>query len=229
MPATLQSPRTPPAAEAKRPAPRRQLTLEELVRRAARSLESSPARRIIGTFRPVINGRALTRIEKGLMALMAGGLGLAIWLHAQPDPVSAHAAHYRQLAGTTQLEAGAPRTFAESALQALGRDWRAATFFECTHPAFWAGAGHPNARVARVEEGLAKLAAHGPVVSVLSFPAATAVETEVVAGVGRLAARVAGQLEFADGAVLRFEAHLVEDAATKRWGVVALTVPGYLP
>jgi len=230
MPATLPYPVPPPAML--RPAPvRRGLTLEELLRRAAASVERGPAKLISGTFRQVKRGRLLTRIEKGLMMLMAGGLGLAVWLHALPVPVSAHATYFQSLAATTRLEAGAPRSFAESALQAIGTDWRAGILFACVHSSFWqrGDAVHPNARVARVEQGLARLAEHGPVVSVLSFPVTTGVATETVGGVDALAARVAGQLELADGTVVRFTAHLVQDAATRRWSLVELSVPGFLP
>lgn len=230
MPATLEPPASRPRSS--QPGPKRpRLTLEELLRRAAASVERGPVKLVSGTFRQVKQGRPLTRMEKGLMMLMAGGLGLAIWLHALPVPVSAHTTYYQSLAATTRLEAGAPRSFAESALQALGSDWRAATFFAAVHPSFWqqGAAVHPNARVARVEQGLARLAEHGPVVSVLSFPAATGVATETVDGVDALAGQVAGQLELADGAVVRFTAHLVQDATTKRWGLVGLTIPGFLP
>jgi hypothetical protein len=230
MPASCPYPAPPPAKP--RPAPaRRRLTLEELLRRAAASVERGPAKLISGTFRQVKQGRPLTRSEKGLMILMAVGLGLAVWLHALPAPVSAHTTYYQSLAASTRLEAGAPRSFAESALQALGRDWRAATLFACVHPSYWqrGAAVHANARVARVEQGLARLADHGPVVSVLSFPATTGVETETIGGVDALAGQVAGQLELADGTVVRFTAHLVQDAATKRWGLAGLSIPGFLP
>lgn len=230
MPATLPYPAPPPAKP--RPGPvRRRLTLEELLRRAAASVERGPAKLITGTFRQVKRGRPLTRIEKGLMMLMAGGLGLAIWLHALPLPVSAHTTYYQSLAATTRIEAGAPRSFAESALQALGSDWRAATLFACVHPSFWqrGSSVHPDTRVARIEQGLARLSDHGPVVSLLSFPAATGVAAETVDGVDVLAGRVAGQLELADGTVVRFTAHLVQDATSKRWGLAGLSIPGFLP
>jgi hypothetical protein len=230
MPATL--PYSAPSSAKPRPSPvRRRLTLEELLRRAAASVERGPAKLITGTFRQVKRGRPLTRIEKGLMMLMAGGLGLSIWLHAQPVPVSAHTTYYQSLAATTGLEAAAPRTFTESALQSLGADWRAATLFACVHPSFWqrGTAVHPNTRVARVEQGLARLADHGSVVSVLSFPATTGVETETIDGVDVLAGQVAGQLELADGTVVRFTAHLVQDAPTKRWSLAGLSIPGFLP
>lgn len=206
------------------------MSLEELVRRAAVQVEKGP-RKIIGTFRHVSRGRALTRVEKALMTLMAGGLGLAIWLQAQPAPVSAHASHYQSLAGTNRIEVTAPRAFAESALQTLGSDWRAATFFACAAPVFWQQGGevHPNTRVETVEQGLGRLAEHGPILSVQSFPAPTAVETESINGADVVASRVAGQLELADGAVVRFTAHLVQDPATKRWGLVELSIPGFLP
>jgi len=230
MLAALEPPPSRPRSA--KPGPRRpRLTLEELLRRAAASVERGPAKLIAGTFRQVKQGRPLTRMEKGLMVLMAGGLGLAVWLHALPVPVSAHTTYYQSLAATTRLEAGAPRSFAESALQALGSDWRAATLFACVHPSFWqlGPAVHPNTRTARIEQGLARLAEHGPVVSVLSFPATTGVATETVGGVDALAGQVAGQLELADGTVVRFTAHLVQDAATRRWSLVGLSIPGFLP
>jgi hypothetical protein len=230
MPVTLPYSASPPAKP--RPGPvRPRLTLEELLRRAAASVERGPAKLITGTFRQVKRGRPLTRIEKGLMMLMAGGLGLSIWLHAQPVPVSAHTTYYQSLAATTGLEAAAPQSFAESALQALGTDWHAATLFACVHPSFWQRGAtvHPNKRAARVEQGLARLAEHGSVVGVLSFPANTGVATETVDGVDALTGQVAGQLELADGTVVRFTAHLVQDAATKRWSLIALSIPGFLP
>lgn len=230
MPSALEPPTSRPSSA--KPGPRRpRLTLEELLRRAAASVERGPAKLITGRFRQVKQGRPLTRNEKGLMILMAVGLGLAVWLHALPAPVSAHTTYYKSLAATTRLEAGAPRSFAESALQALGTDWRAATLFACVHPSFWqrGAAVHPNARAARVEQGLARLAEHGPVVSVLSFPATTGVTTDTVGGVDALAGQVAGQLELADGTVVRFTAHLVQDAATRRWSLVGLSIPGFLP
>lgn len=230
MPATLERPTLRSASS--KPGPvRRRLTLEELLRRAAASVEQGPARLISGTFRQVKRGRPLTRIEKGLMMLMAGGLGLSIWLHAQPVPVSAHTTYYQSLAATSRLEAGAPQSFAESALQAIGTEWHAATLFASVHPSFWQRGAkvHPNTRAARVEQGLARLAEHGPVVSVLSFPAKTGVEVETIDGVDVLAGQVAGQLELADGTVIRFTTHLVQDAATNRWSLVGLSIPGFLP
>ena len=230
MPATLQYPAPPPVQ--RRPAPvRYRLTLDELLRRAAASVEDRPAKVIMGTFRLTKKGRPLTRVEKGLMMLMAAGLGVAIWLHAQPVPVSAHTAYYQSLAASARLEAGAPQPLAESALREIGRDWRPATLFASMQPAFWrrGAAIHPNTRAAGVEQGLARLAEHGPVLNVLTFPAPTAVETEVVAGNDVLAARVAGQLELADGTVTRFTVHLLQDATTRQWGLVELAIPGFLP
>lgn len=229
MSATLQIPE--PQAARPKPSPGRyRLTLEELVRRAAERVERGP-KKIVGSFRQAVRGRALTRTEKGLMMLIAGGLALAIWLHARPAPVSAHASYYRSLAATHRIEAAAPVAFAESALRALGADWRAATFFAAAAPAFWQQGEtvHPNARVQAVEQGLARLAEHGGLVSVVTFPAPTAVETETVNGVDLLSSRVSGQLELADGIVVRFAAHLVQDPATKRWGLVQFSVPGFLP
>lgn len=228
MPVTFPSPATtPPRPKSARPL----VTLEELLRRAAVSVERRPTKLVTGTFRPAKNGRTLTRMEKGLMLLLAGGLGLAIWLHARPEPVSAHATHYRSLAFSTRFEASAPQTFAESALQAVGSDWRPETFFACTAPAFWeqAPAIHDNARAARIEQALAGLAGHGALVGLMAFPDSTAVETAMIGGVDVLAGRVAGQLELADGAVVRFDARLMQDPATRRWGFVDLSIPGFLP
>ncbi len=230
MPATLQYSAPPPVQ--RRPAPvRSRLTLEELLRRAAASVDRGPAKLIIGTFRPAKKGRPLTRLEKGVMMLMGGGLSVAIWLHAQPVPASAHTAYYQSLAASARLEAGAPQPLAVSALREIGRDWRPATLFACMQPAFWqrGPAAHPNARAARVEQGLARLVEHGPVVNVMTFPASTAVGTELIGGQDVLAAQVSGQLELADGTVTRFTAHLLQDPATRQWGFVELAVPGFLP
>lgn len=201
------------------------------MRRAAANVDRGQVKLISGRFRPAKRGRALTPTEKGLMLLLAGGLALAIWLHARPVPVNAHPAYYQSLAASTRLEAGAPRSFAEAALRAIGRDWRAATLFTCASPAFWhhGPAVHPNTRAARIEQGLARLAEHGPVVSVLTFPAPTAVDADTVDGKEVLAARVAGQLELADGTVVRFAARLVQDESTRHWGFAELVIPGFLP
>lgn len=229
MSATLEVSAPPPSKP--KPAPGRyRLTLEELVRRAAERVEHGP-KKIVGTFRHVVRGRALTRVEKGMMAFIAGGLGLAIWLHARPAPVSAHASYYQSRAATHRIEATAPGAFVESVLQELGHDWRAETFFASVTPAFWTHGApvHPNVRVARVEQGLARLAEHGPMISVLAFAAPTAVATESVNGADVLAGHIEGQLELADGAVLRFTAHILQDPVTKRWNLIELSIPGFLP
>jgi hypothetical protein len=230
MPATLQPPAPKLAASRPAPARRQRMTLEELLRRASAAVERGPAKLIVGRFRATKNGRPLTRVEKGLMILMAVGLSLAIWLHSRPIPVNAHTTFYQTLAATTTLEASAPRTFAESALQAIGRDWQAEAFFACASPAFWqqSPAMHPNARTARIEQGLARLAAHGSILGIMTFPDPTSVGTETIGGQDALASHVAGQLELADGTVVRFAARLVQDGATKRWGLVDLSIPGFL-
>jgi hypothetical protein len=232
MPATRQY-SVPPIARARTSPvrPRARLTLEELLRRAAASVDRGPAKVVTGTFLPTKKGRVLTRKEKWLMILMAAGLSLAIWLHSRPEPVSAHTVYYQSLAASNRIEAGSPLHFVDSALGAIGTDWRAASLFACVHPSFWqrGPAIHPDLRAARLEQGLALLAGHGPVVGVTAFPAPTSVETETVDGVDVLAARVAGQLELADGVVVRFAAHLVQDATTKRWGLAELAIPGFLP
>lgn len=218
-------------AKAKLTPVRRELLLEELLRRLAAGGERAAVKSMVGRFRPVQRGRPLTRIEKGLMLLMAGGLGLAIWLQARPVPVSAHAAYYQSIASSTRLDVAAPLTFTESALRVLGTDWRPTSLFACVHPSFWHNrpAIHPNTRAARIEQGLARLAELGPVVNVLTFPAPTSVETDTVDGMEVLASRVAGQLELADGTVVRFAARLVQDGSTKRWGFAELKIPGFLP
>ncbi|MBI2814921.1 MAG: hypothetical protein HYX71_11620 [Opitutae bacterium] len=214
------------------PAPvRRELPLEDLLRRLAAGGERVAVKTMANRFRPVLRGRPLTRREKALMLLMTAGLGLAIWLQARPAPVSAHTAYYQSIALSARLDATAPQTFTESALRAVGADWRAASLFACVHPSFWRNgpAIHPDGRAARVERGLTRLAAHGPAVSVLTFSAPTAVETQTIGGVDRMTSRVAGQMELADGTVVRFAASLVQDESTKRWGLVDLMIPGFLP
>jgi hypothetical protein len=63
----------------------------------------------------------------------------------------------------------------------------------------------------------------------MSFPAMTGVRTETINGVDALAGQIAGQLELADGMVVRYTAQLVQDSATKRWGLTRLSIPGFLP
>lgn len=230
MPATI--PYSKPRPVKPRPVPTRHgPTLNELLRRAAASVDREPVKLISGRFRPEKKGRALTRTERGLIGLMVGGLGLAVWLHALPAPVRAHTTFYQSLTASTPLVATAPRPYVESALLALGRDWRPATLFACVHPAFWSinPAVGPNALAERVERGLKLLAEHGPVVSVMTFPAPASVETETVGGADVLAAHLSGQLELTDGAVARFTAHLVQDGSTGRWGLVEVVIPGFLP
>ena len=140
-----------PAKPKPKPVPiRRELPLEDLLRRLAAGGERAAAKLMAGRFRPEQRGRPLTRIEKGLMLLMAGGLGLAIWLHARPVPVSAHTAYYQSIASSTRLDVAAPQTFTESALRALGTDWRATSLFACVHSSFWRnGPANVVARISR--------------------------------------------------------------------------------
>ena len=203
----------------------------ELLRRAAASVDRGQVKLISGRFQPVKKGRPLTRLERGLMLLMAGGLGLAVWLHAQPAPTSAHATFYQSLAFSTRLDSTAPRSFVESALLAIGSDWRPATLFACVHPAFWNNGPmvHPNARANRIEAGLSRLAEHGPALSATAFSTPSPVDSETVNGVAMVTCCVTGQLELTDGAVVRFEARLVQDEQTKHWGIVDLSIPPFVP
>lgn len=215
-----------------RPAPvRHRLTMGELLRRAAASVDRGQVKLIQGCFRPVKKGRSLTKLERGLMLLLAGGLGLAVWLHARPAPINAHAAFYQSLAMSTRMDSTSPRPFTESVLRALGSDWRPATLFACVHPAFWNNGPvvHPNVRASRLEAGLARLAEHGSVLSATAFSTQSPVESQALNGAAVVACRVAGQLELADGAVVRFEARLVQDGQTKQWGIVGLSIPPFVP
>ncbi len=215
-----------------RPVPvRHRLTMGELLRRAAASVDRGQVKLITGRFQPVPKGRPLTRLECGLMLLMAGGLGLAVWLHAQPAPLSAHTAYYQSIAMSTRLDSTSPRPYAESALRAIGSDWRPATLFACMHPAFWNNGAtvHPNARASRIEAGLTRLAEHGPVLSATAFSTPSPVESQTINGVVVVACRVAGQLEMTDGAVVRFETRLVQDEQTKHWGIIDLSIPPFVP
>src|ERR1700694_1396952 len=108
-----------------RPVPvRHRLTMGELLRRSAASVDREQVKLITGHFKPVQKGRPLTRLEYGSMLLIAGGLGLAVWLHAQPAPLSAHTAYYQSIAMSTRLDSTSPRPYVESALRAIGSDWR---------------------------------------------------------------------------------------------------------
>jgi hypothetical protein len=215
-----------------RPVPvRHRLTMGELLRRAAASVDRGQVKLITGHFKPVQKGRSLTRLEYGLMLLITGGLGLAVWLHAQPAPLSAHTAYYQSIAMSTRLDSTSPRPYVESALRAIGSDWRPATLFACLHPAFWNNGAmfHPNARASRIEAGLSRLAEHGSVLSATAFSTPAPVESQTINGVTLVACRVAGQLELADGAVVRFETLLVQDDQTKHWGIVDLSIPPFVP
>ncbi|MSU45667.1 MAG: hypothetical protein EXS42_00705 [Lacunisphaera sp.] len=205
--------------------------MRELLRRAAASVDRGQVKLIPGSFRPVQPGRTLTRLERGLMLLLAGGLGLAVWLYTQSAPISAHAAYYQSLAMTARLDSSSPGAYTESILLASGSDWRPATLFACAHPAFWnhGPAVHPNARARRIEAGLTRLAEHGPVLRAKAFNTPSPVGLETINGVVRITCRVAGQLELADGIVARFAARLVQDGQTKHWGIVDLSIPPFVP
>ena len=210
---------------------RRELTLEQLVRKAAASVDRGDVKLITGRFRPTIRGRPLTRREQGLLLLFAFGLSLAIWLHARPEPVSARTTHLRALALSTRLDTTTPRRFTQSALLAVGKNWRPATLFACLHPAFWdrTPAVHPNRLAQDFEDGLARLSRHGAALSALVFDTPSPFGWETIDGKTTVACRVTGQLELADGVVVRFSARLVQVDKTQHWGILDLSMPPFLP
>ena len=215
-----------------RPVPvRHRRTLGELLRRASASVDRGPVKLIQGQFRPVKRGRALTRLERGLILAMAVGLSLAVWLHARPMPVSAHTNYYQSLAFSSRREAATPRAYAESALRTIGSEWKPAVFFASVHPEFWhsGSAVHPNVLVQRIEDGLARLAGHGPVLSVTTFNIPAPVDFETINGVAMLTCQVTGQLELADGLVVRFTARVAQDESSRQWSIINLSVPSFVP
>jgi hypothetical protein len=207
------------------------MTIEELLRRATASVDRGPVRLVSGRFRLDKKGRPLTGRERLVIGVMALGLALAVWLQARPSPLGAHTGYYQALAGTTALDSSAPRPLVEAALLALGDEWRPATLFACVHPVFWPGdsTDRANALAKRLESGLAQLATHGRAVSAMAFPTPSPVSSETINGMTLLTCRVAGQLELADGSVVRFTVRLAQDERTRHWGIVELSAPPFLP
>lgn len=210
---------------------RRGMTIEELLRRAAASVDRGPVRLVSGRFRLEKKGRPLTGTERLVIGMMAMGLALAVWLQARQTPLRAHTGYYQALAGTTALDSSAPRPLAETAWLALGEEWRPATLFACLHPSFWPddSTDRANALAARLESGLARLAPHGRALSAMTFPTPSPVTLETINGMTLLTCRVAGQLELADGSVVRLTVRLARNERTRRWGIVELSAPPFLP
>lgn len=206
-------------------------TLEEVLKRAAESVDRKGKRLNLGRFNPLPKGRQLTRGEKMCGLTFAAAFGLAVWIYAQPEPISAHTSYYQSIALTTNTDAPSVQAFTESAVLAIGKEWKAPVLFAYTHPLFWQRQPslHPNAVARRVEAGLAALAAHGPVASAAVFGTPELGSMERDGGKAAVTSRVTGQVELADGTVVRLGALLLQDEKSKQWGVVELTLPPFLP
>lgn len=206
-------------------------SLEDVVKRAADSLDRKGKALNLGRFNPLPKGRPLTRKEKISGLALVAAFSLAVWIHARPEPVSAHAGYFQSLAMTTSADAPSVPAFAVSTLQAIGKQWAAPALFARAHPLFWQRipATSPDALVKRVEAGLTALAAHGPVVSVTVFgvPALDTMESDQ--GPAVVTSRVEGQVELSDGTVVRLKARLIQDEKSGQWGVAELTLPPFLP
>ena len=179
----------------------------------------------------LFRSRPLTRREKTAGYFFAAAFGLAVWINARPEPVSAHTGYLQSLALTTGREATSVQTFTESVVRAIGTEWKAPVLFAQTHPLFWrrTPALPPDALVQRVETGLAALARHGPVMGVTVFGPAALGSMDRGDGTTAVTSRVTGQVELSDGTVVRLAALLIQDAKSKQWGVVDLTLPPFLP
>jgi len=206
-------------------------SLEEVLKLAAASVERKGRGLNLGRFNPLPQGRPLTRREKIFGLTFAMAFSLAVWIQAQPEPVSAHTVYYQSLARATGRDAPSVQAFLEPAVLAIGSEWKAPALFAQAHPLFWqrTPALHPNALAARVEAGLAGLAAHGAAVRVTVFGVPSLGTLECGDGTSVVTSRVAGQVELADGTVVRLGARLVQDGQTRQWGVVELTLPPFLP
>lgn len=206
-------------------------SLEEVLKQAAASVDRNGKRLNLGWFNPIRKGRPLTRAEKIFGLTIATAFSLAVWIHAQPEPVNAHADHFRSLALTTGRDAPSVQLFTESAVRAIGKEWKAPALFAHTHPLFWERSPviHPNALVQRMEAGLDRLAGHGPVVSVTVFGTPALGTMDRGDGTEVVTSRVAGQVELSDGTVVRLGALLIQDLQSKQWGIVELMLPPFLP
>jgi len=207
-------------------------SLEEVLKLAAESVERKGKTLNLGRFNPLPKGRALTKFEKIFGLTFATAFSLAVWIHARPEPVSAHAGYFQSLALSTGMETTSVQTFTESAIRSIGREWKAPALFAHTHPLFWhrAPAVHPNELVKRVEAGLAALSGHGAVIGATVFGTPVLGTMDLGEGIpAAVTSRVSGQAELADGTVVRIEALLVQDEKSKQWGIVNLSLPPFLP
>lgn len=222
------------ALQSARPRPVRvhyRSSLEEVLKRAAASIDRKGKAFNLGRFNPLPQGRPLTRKEKFVGLALVAALSLAVWIHARPEPVNAHTGYFRSLALTTGADILSVRAFTDSALRAIGQEWKAPVLFAHAHPLFWARtpAIHPNALTQQIEAGLKRLAGHGPVVSVTMLGTPELGASGRADGTVDVTSRVAGQVELTDGIVVRFSARLIQDEKTRQWGIVELTLPPFLP
>jgi hypothetical protein len=210
---------------------RPQKPIDDLLRRIIASVDRGDVKLITGRFRPVKKGRPLTWQDKVVGLVLLAGLGLAIWLHARPAPVSAHATYYRTLALSTGGDVTSARSFVETALGSIGSQWKPGVLFAYAHPLFWDRpvAADPNMLVKGVEDGLARLAVHGSVLSASVFNAPALVTETTPDGGTVLTWTASGQIECSDGAVLRFSARLIQDGKSQKWGIAGLSIPSFLP
>jgi hypothetical protein len=206
-------------------------SLEEVLKQAAASIDRKGKAFNLGRFNPLPQGRPLTRKEKFIGLTLAAAFSLAVWIHARPEPVNAHTGYFRSLALTTGADILSVRAFTDSALRAIGQEWKAPVLFAHAHPLFWerAPAIHPNALAQQMETGLMSLAGHGPIVSVTVLGTPELGASERADGTVDVTSRVTGQVELAAGIVVRFNARLIQDEKTRRWGIVELTLPPFLP
>ncbi|HVZ65736.1 MAG TPA: hypothetical protein VG936_14315 [Lacunisphaera sp.] len=206
-------------------------TLEEVLKLAVESVDRKAKRLDLGQFNPLPKGRSLTRGEKLMCATFIAGLSLAVWIESRPEPVSAHTSYFESLALSTGGDAPSMQAFAEQAIRAIGKEWRPEALFARVHPMYWQRTPslHPNALTQRVEAALAGLAAHGPAVGLTIFgpPSFGILER----GQGKVATtgRITGQVELADGTVMRLDATLVQDDPSRPWGIAAISLPPFLP
>lgn len=221
----------PPQAKPRPIRVRYKRTLEEVLKLAVESVDRKAKRLDLGQFSPLPKGRSLTRVEKLMCATFVTALSLAVWIEARPEPVSAHASYFESLALSTGGDAPSMQAFAEQAIRAIGKDWRPDALFARVHPMYWhpTPSIHPNVLTRRVEAALARLAAHGPAVGLTIFGPPTFGTLERDGGKVATTGRLTGQVELADGTVMRLEATLVQDDRSQPWGIAALSLPPFLP